>query len=369
MRAESISNRRFPVKRSVVVLSLIVVSLFAASMVFASGQKEGAAPAKASSATELGIAIRTLTNPYQANYKVGAEMFAKTVGLNAVVLTCEGSSEKQVNDIKSLVAKTGGDVVFFIDPNEATDCVAISKALDDAGVYFVTWWNKPEDLKVWDSKYWVAHISYDGLSAGEFMATELFKTFKTPNKGKFIALQGMLANSIAQDRFKGMQNAVKANPGVKLVAYEAADWDRSKAYEKTKNLLVANPDIEGVWAANDNMALGALEALRDAGLAGKVKVVGCDGVDEMFDAIKKGEAAATVYNDAKYQAGIGLSIALAAKNGKIDVASLPKKNRQFFAGAVNVNAANVDEILATYVNGTPKYDYSDYFGGFVRVME
>lgn len=356
-------------RKRVALTVLLILSLVLTGVVFAGGAKEGGQAASSEKGAVLGVAIRTLTNPYQANYKVGADMFAKVAGLEDVILTCEGSSEKQVNDIKSLVARTGGNCVFFIDPNEATDAVAIGKALSDAGVYYVTWWNKPEDLKVWDSKYWVAHISYDGLSAGEFMGTELFKTFKTPGQGKIIALQGMLANSIAQDRFKGLQNALAKNTGVKMVAYESADWDRSKAYEKTKNMLVANPDIDGIWAANDNMALGALEALRDAKLTGKVKVVGCDGVDEMFDAIKNGEAAATVYNDAKYQAGIGLSIALAAKQGKIDIAKLAKEKRQFFAAAVNVNAANLEEVLNDYVNGTPTYDYADYFGGWVRAME
>ncbi len=233
-----------------------------------------AVTAQAAEGTILGVSIRTLTNPYQANFKVGGEMFGGTVGLEVVTLTCEESSEKQVNDIKSLVARTQGDVVFMIDPNEATDILPIAIALEQSGVYFGTWWNKPEDVKVWDFPHWVTHIAYDGISAGKWTAEQLFASFPTPNKGKFIALQGMLANSSAQERFVGLNQALAENPGVEMVAVEAADWDRTKAYEKTKNMLVANPDINGVWAANDNMALGALEALRERGLTGKVLVTG-----------------------------------------------------------------------------------------------
>ncbi len=319
--------------------------------------------------TTLGVAIRTLTNPYQANYKVGADAFAATVGLDAVILTCEGSSEKQVNDIKSLVARTQGDVVFMIDPNEATDILPVAFALEQEGVYFSTWWNKPDELNVWDFPHWVTHMAFDGIGAGKYTGEQLFASFKTPNKGKFIALQGMLANSTAADRFLGLQQAVAEHPGVELVAFEAADWDRTKAYEKTKNMLVANPDIEGVWAANDNMALGALEALRERGLAGKVLVTGVDGVDEIFDAIRKGEAAATVYNDSKYQAGISLAQTLAAKNGELDVASIPNERRQFFTAAVNVNRENILAFEEEYIKGSPKYDYKDYFGAWVRPME
>jgi ribose transport system substrate-binding protein len=324
--------------------------------VFAGGKKNIA----------LGISIRTLQNPYQANYKVGGEILASREGLKQFVLTCEGSSEKQLNDIKALVARTGGNVVFMVDPNEAPNVVPIARVLDEAGVYWVSWWNKPEDVHVWDYKTWVSHISFDGIAAGEFTAEELIKSFG--GKGKIIALQGMLANSIAQDRFKGMQNVLAKHPDVKLVAYEAADWNRTIAYEKVTNMLVAHPDIKGVWAANDDMALGALEALRSAGLAGKVKVTGIDGVSEMFDAIINGEAAATVYNDSKYQAGIALAIALAASRGEINVASLPKEKRQFFAEATNVSASNVQEILDTYVNGTPDYNFTDLFAAWSRPM-
>ncbi|NBK20937.1 MAG: sugar ABC transporter substrate-binding protein [Spirochaetia bacterium] len=341
------------------ILLIALVMLLLVSPLFA----QGAAEAKETKPTTLGIGIRTLTNPYQANYKVGADMYGKIKGLPVVALTCEGSSEKQLNDVRALVARTNGNVVFMIDPNESPNVIPLARELDAAGVYWVSWWNKPEEVKAWDYKTWVSHISFDGISAGEFTAEKLFESFGY--KGKFIALQGLLSNSIAQDRFTGMMNTLKKYPNVQLVAYEAADWDRTIAYEKTRNMLVANPDIKGIWAANDNMALGALEALRAVGRAGKIMVTGTDGTLEIYEAIKNGEAVATVYNDSTYQAGIGLAIALAAKNGEIDVAKLPKKNRQFFAEATNVDISNVDEIIA----GASEYDFDNLFAAFSRAMD
>ncbi len=350
-------------KRKTLVLVALLV-LMVSMVAFANGGSDAAADAEP---LALGTSIRTLTNPYQANYKVGGDMFAEEVGLTQDVLTCEGSSEKQLNDIKALIAKTGGNVVFMVDPNEAPNVIPIGRALDDADVYWVSWWNKPEDVNVWDYKNWVSHIAFDGISAGEYTAQALIDSFG--GNGKIIALQGMLANSIAQDRFVGLNNILAANPGVELVAYESAEWDRTMAYEKTLSMLVANPDIDGVWAANDNMALGALEALRSEGLAGKVLVTGIDGVSEIFEAIQNGEAAATVYNDSKYQAGIALAIAKAAKDGDLDVAAMPKSRRQFFADALNVNQSNVDEVVNVYVNGTPDYDFKDLFASWSRAME
>ncbi len=319
--------------------------------------------------TTLGVAIRSLANPYQANYKVGGEIIAKKTGLPLVVLTCEGSSEKQVNDIKSLVAATQGNVVFMIDPNEAPDMLPIAIALEESGVYFSTWWNKPEGVNATDFDHWVSHMAYDGVAAGKTAAKELFKTFKTPNKGKVIAIQGMLANYSNQSRFDGLKEAIAENPGIELVGTEAADWDRTKAYEKMKNLLIANPDVDGVWCANDNMALGAVEALRERGLAGKVLVTGCDGVDEVFAAIKSGEIAATVFQDSKFQAGISLAHALAAKNGTLKVSDIPEERRQFFVEPVYVTRENINEFEEKYIKNTPEYNFDDLYGSFYRTME
>ncbi len=340
-------------KRALTIICLI--ALVAAGATF--GQAQG---------VFMGTAIRSLENPYHAVWARGGQAFADSVGGVHVIQTCEGSSEKQLNDIKALVAKAGKDVVFCIDPNESPNIIPIAKALEAAGVYYVSWWNKPENVKAWDYPHWVAHIAFDGISAGEFAANVLFK--KMGGQGKIVAIKGMLANSIAIDRYKGLENVLAKNPGIKLVASDTAEWDRTKAFEKMKSFLVANPDIGGVWAANDNMALGALEALRAAGLAGKVLVTGCDGIAEMLDAIAAGEAAATVLNDSFWQGGMGLALALAAKTGKIDLKKTPKEKRQYFAKAVEVSQDNVKEIIATYVKGTPKYDWNDLYAFYVRPM-
>lgn len=322
----------------------------------------------ANAETSMGTAIRSLANPYHADWAEGGDMFGESAGLPHVIQTCEGSSEKQLNDIKALVAKSGADVVFCVDPNESPAVVPIAKALEEAGVYFVTFWNKPDDVNVADFDHWVSHITFDGVQGGYFIAKELFKTFDTPNKGKIIGLQGLLANAAEIERWEGLSRALEEFPDVELVAYEPAQWQRALAFEKTSSMLVAHPDIDGVWAANDDMALGALEALRAKGLAGKVQVVGVDGIEEMIRAIQKGEAAATFYPDPKWQGGMGLSIALAAKEGKIDVKSLPPEKREWYATSILINSENIEEFVADYLEGTPEYDWTDYFGRWLRGM-
>jgi len=347
------------IKKTVHSFSGIFLKILALLIAVAAAQSVSFA---ADSQTTLAISIRTLSSPYQVMYKVGAEAYAKKVGLPLDVLTTEANSQKGLTDIKAEVARTGANVAFYIDPNDASDAVPIAKTLEAAGVYFVTWWSKPADVKVWDYPHWIAHISFDGLAAGTYTATELFKTFKTPGQGKIIALQGRLGDTPNAERWEGLQQVLSKNPGVQLLQWESAQWDRTQAYNDTKAMLVAHPDIDGVWTANDDMAMGAIQALKEAGLSGKVLVTGCDGIPEMFDAIKGGLAAATILNDGKYQAQLGLAMSLAAKEGKLDVKSLPKKYRQFEIPAVNVNRENVDKIVHDYLEATPTYDLSDFFG-------
>ncbi len=343
-------------KLSTILTVAVIVCLIAAGSAF--GQSKG---------VFMGTAIRSLENPYHAVWARGGQAFADSVGGVHVIQTCEGSSEKQLNDIKALVAKAGKDAVFCIDPNESPNIIPIARALEAAGIYYVSWWNKPDNVNAWDYPHWVAHIAFDGISAGEFGANALIKSMG--GKGNIVALKGMLANSVAIDRFKGLENVLAKNPNVKLLAADTAEWDRTKAFEKMKSFLAAYPNIDGVWAANDNMALGALEALRAAGKAGKVLVTGCDGITEMLNAIAAGEAAATVLNDSFWQGGIGLALAYAAKTGKIDLKKTPKDKRQYFAKAVEVDQSNVKQIIATYVNGTPKYDWTDLYANYVRPMK
>ena len=278
-------------KLTLVAVCLLLAGMLCAGQLFAD--------------TTLVVSIRGLDNPYHANYAVGAKALGALLKLPVDVLATGADSQKGISDVKAEVAKTGANMVLSIDPNQAPDVVPIAKILEDAHVYWVNWWNKPDDIKVMNYKYWVAHITFDSVGTGYFNATQLFKAFKTPGKGKIIALQGQLANNAAIGRFQGLQKALKENPGVELVQWEGGDWDRTKGYNLTKSMLVAHSDIDGIWSANDEMAMGALQALKEKGLAGKVPLTGTDGIPEIFDAIKAGYVTSTVMQDAKYQSQLG----------------------------------------------------------------
>jgi len=130
----------------------------------------------------------------------------------------------------------------------------------------------------------------------------------------------------------------------------------------TEAFLAAYPDIGGIWAANDNMGLGALETLRAAGLNGKVLVVGIDGTSEAINACISGEFAATVNNDPMWQGGMGLSIPYHALMGASNPAAEPQEHREFYFETVYVNLENASQIKQDYIDGIPNYDWEDLWG-------
>lgn len=304
--------------------------------------------------------VRNQTNPYEAAWLDGGDAFAKSVSLKQQRLTYDGESTKQQEQIRQVLAN--GDVrctVINVLPNNDSDTTPIIKQAQAAGAYVVTQWNKPADLKVSDYDKWVAHITYDGKESGKQIADALFKAIG--GKGGIIALQGVLDTAAAKDRFAGLQNALKSNPDVVLLDQQAADFDRAKALNLTKTLLTKHGDkITGIWAANDDMALGALQALEATGRAGKVAVVGIDAVPDAVKAVGAGTMTATVSSDGPWQGGIGLAMGYCAATGKLDVAKIPATNRAFFAKQFLINKDNASQYSSPTVNAS-EFDCANVF--------
>jgi ribose transport system substrate-binding protein len=306
--------------------------------------------------------IRSLTNPYHATWNKGGAAFAKAMGIDYVTLVTEGNSEKGVADIKAILAKTGGNMVLNVDPNDSPDARPIVEACQKAGAYVVTQWNKPNDLHPWDhDPHYVAHVSFNGVPNGKAMAEALFKAMG--GEGGIVALGGILSNIPAIERKKGLDMALAENPKIKLLDFQVANWSPTEALEKVNAWLTQYGDeIKGIWAANDDMAMGALEALRADGRAGQVPVTGIDGIQLAVEAIIAGEMAGTVSWDPFWQGGMGLSLGYHAKTGKFDPAKEPKERREFYGRGVIVTAENAKDFYENNIKQEPKLDWNDIWG-------
>ncbi len=306
--------------------------------------------------------IRSLSNPYHATWNKGGAAFAKSVGADYVTLVTEGNSEKGIADIKAILAKTGGNCVINVDPNDSPDARPIVEACKAAGAYVVTQWNKPKDLHPWDfNPNYVAHISFSGVPYGKAMAETLIKAMG--GKGGIVALGGIESNVPAIERKAGLEQALKEHPDVKLLDLQVANWQATVALEKTNAWLTQFGDkIGGIWAANDDMALAAVEALRADGRAGKVPVTGIDGIKLAVEAILKGEMVGTVAWDPYWQGGMGLSIGYHAKTGAFDPSKEPKDHREFYGKGVIITSDNAQNFYDTNIKSEPKMDWNDIWG-------
>jgi ribose transport system substrate-binding protein len=353
--------------------ALVALALAVAGTSAPAKHRATASPAAKCNASNIRLvdSIRSLSNPYHAVWSSGSKGYVKSLGLpskNYQLLLNEGDSAKQVAQVRTLLA-TGNDActAISVDPNENSVTETIAKLVQKSGAWVTIYWNKNPGLLPWKGySHWVSFIGFDGRIGGYQIAKELFKAMG--NKGNIVAIQGLLDNVPAQQRFAGLKKALAETPGVKMLDQQTANWDRTQALTLTKTFLAKYPGkINGVWAANDNMALGALQALKAAGLAGKVPVVGIDAVPEALQDIHTGDVGyvATVASDAYWQGGAGLSLGYQAMMGKLKPNSLPHSKRAFYAKTILITKQNVGTFIAPAKPAAYKADWANPFKRFV----
>lgn len=342
-----------------VAAALVLSACSSASEDAAGGGDASAAPAAAEDIV-LVQAVRSLSNPYHANWVAGAELYAESVGMEVQVLSDDGDSQRQLSQIRSLLSQDA-TIVLNVDPNTSSDAQAIVNAVTDAGGYVVTQWNKPDDLHPWDvNDRWVAHIGFDGSVGGKDIADALFE--EMGGSGGIIALQGILDNVPAQQRYAGLEASLAENPDIQLLDQQTANWDRASAFDVTQTLLAKHGDaVKGIWAANDGMALGALEALSAAGLEGQVPIVGIDAVPEALELLQDPESGyvATVSSDAYWQGGAATALAHRAALGEYDVAAATEDEREFYGTQFLITPENVEDFLAEPTLEAYQADFDD----------
>ncbi|MFE7423728.1 sugar ABC transporter substrate-binding protein [Rhodococcus sp. NPDC057529] len=287
--------------------------------------------------------IQTSTNDYMQDWAFGSRVYADHVGLPLRVINSNLDSYQEYSQIQS-VAATGKKVIVNLTPINSADVPGIAKSVARAGGYLVSTWDKPDGITPQDvGNSWVSHMGYDGIQMGQYIAEKLFESID--GKGGVIALKGPLGSKTSNERYYGLQQALKKFPDIELLGWEAANWDRQTAYDKTRSLLSRFPGkVKGIWTGGDAMALGAVAAAENAGV--KVRAVGADGLQEALQNIKSGgPIVATWYTDGAYSGMIGLAIGHAAARGDLDVSSLSSIHRNGTYRQVGVDASNVDEYL------------------------
>lgn len=313
----------------------------------------------------VAASVRGLDNPYIVTIIGGMDMFCAyldSIGQKYEKQTLDsgGSNDKEVDNMKQFSAKANGNAIAYSDPNESAIAPALAEAMATSGGYIGTAWNKPDDVNPWDyDPNWVIHTSPDNVVGGYNITKVLSDTIG--GSGEIFVLEGMLGNTAATDRAKGLEKYLAENPNIKVVSRDTANWDTKQALNLVETWLSKNPNVKGIWCANDNMATGAIQALDKAGLKGKVAVVGIDATTDMIKAIDEGFATATVSSNGYLQGGYTLAICYAAWAGLIDPATMPQEYRKFATPSMLVTKDNVKQYIADYIDKQPQMDFSTIF--------
>lgn len=248
-------------------------------------------------------------NPFWAAVEKGAMDKGKELGVDVVVLSPPQESDvaSQIAQIEDQIAK-GVDAIALAptDPNALAPVVDAAKAKGIPVVFI-------------DTKGINEGVTFIGTNNENGAALAADYICKSIPSGSDVAiLQGIITQSTGQARATGSKKGLEGC-GMKVVAEQPADWDRAKGQTVMENILTGNPNIKAVFASNDNMALGAVEALKAAGKLKDVMVVGFDANPDAAASILAGEMTATVAQAPRNIGGYGVENALKLKKGeKID---------------------------------------------------
>jgi ABC-type sugar transport system substrate-binding protein len=278
-------------------------STAAASSAQASSEVTTATGAK----IKIGYACPNINNTFQTYLVDAAKAYAAKNNVELIVVDGQQDVIKQQDQVKDLIEQ--GVQALMVTPADTSAMEPVTQAAKDAGiplVYFNT--NPYPDGKMPEGTYYVGSQE---VTAGELQMG--YAGEKLGGKGNVCILMGGLTYEASFERTQGVENVIRDKyPDIKVLAKETADWQREKAVSVVENWITAYGDkINAIFANNDEMALGAINALKTAG-KNNVMVFGVDATPDGIKAIEDGSLTATVFQDAVGQSEGAMEIAIKA---------------------------------------------------------
>ncbi|MFD3560161.1 substrate-binding domain-containing protein [Streptomyces sp. NPDC058686] len=257
---------------------------------------------------KLGLSVSTLNNPFFVQMKAGAQAEAKKEGIKLTVTDAQNDASQQANQLQNFTSE--GMSAVIVNPVDSDAVGPAVRGANKADIPVVA-----ADRGVNKAKT-ATLVASDNVAGGRQAAKTLAD--KLGGTGRIVILQGTAGTSASRERGQGFAEGIKAYPGIKVVAKQPADFDRTKGLDVMTNMLQANAGVDGVFAENDEMALGAVKALGSK--AGKsVAVVGFDGTPDGLKAVEAGTLYASVAQQPKELGRIAVQNAVrAAKDKKVE---------------------------------------------------
>ncbi|MEU0754683.1 ABC transporter permease/substrate-binding protein [Streptomyces albogriseolus] len=304
-----------------VIAAVVAVAVVGATSLLHNGSSAADRP-------KIGLSLSTLNNPFFVQIRDGAEEEAMKLGVDLTVTDAQNDASQQANQLQNFTSGSLSAVV--VNPVDSDAAGPSVRGANQAGIPVIA-----VDRGVTEADT-SALVASDNVEGGALGAKALAE--KLGGKGTIVILQGQAGTSASRERGAGFAEGLKDYPGIKVVAKQPADFDRTKGLDVMTNLLQAHPDIDGVFAENDEMALGAIKALGSkAGTS--VQVVGFDGTPDGLKAVRAGTLYASVAQQPSELGRIAVRNALRAVEGekvekmvKVPVKVVTKENVAGFEG-------------------------------------
>lgn len=270
----------------------LALTLFAVLAVPACG-KGASTPPAGPARPRVALVLKTLNSPFFIEMQKGAQEAAARLGVDLVVQAAEREVdvEKQMQIVENLLQT--GVKALCLTPSGSREIVPAVVKANQAGIPVVVVDTRLDGAAATEAGARVASfVGSDNYEGGRLAGLHLVSL--TGGRARVAVLEGIPGHETGDSRLRGFKDAIKDSPGVTIVASQPANWERDLGFSVLQNMLQAHRDVDAVFACNDMMALGAVEAIRAAGLEGKVRVIGFDAVDDARKAIESGAMAASV---------------------------------------------------------------------------
>ncbi|MDQ0392778.1 substrate-binding domain-containing protein [Labrys monachus] len=294
----------------------------------------------------IGFTVYDMTS-FIAWGKQGAQAITDANNGTLLWQSAHGDVNAQISQIQQFINQKV-DVIIIAAVNSSTLGPQIDQATK-AGIPVIATnlsISGPEAAKL------VSYVGPNDVGAGEQEAQAVVDALK--GKGNVVVMQGPVGQSGAIDRTKGIQNVLAKNPGIKVLAMQPANWDRTQAYKLMQDWLSRYGDqINGLISENDDMAIGSIQALKEKGLNGKIPVSGVDAIKDGLRAIRSGDMIQTNLQNGALELGMAVQVAIDHINGK----PVPKEAMLQMPGITKANVEKFYDQLFTnadkFVAGLP----------------
>ena len=248
----------------------------------------------------IGATMLSMQTEFIVNISDEMQKKADEMGVKLILVDAERSPLKQMEQVESFIAQKVDAIVINpceVEASSPAVARAIAAKIPIVGVNSAT------------TIVPNAFVGSDDVEAGRIAMKYIAD--KLGGKGNVVMISGFIGQSAQIQREKGANEVLKSYPNIKLLATQAADWDRAKGLDLMQNWIQSyGIKINAVFAQNDEMGLGAVKALQAAGMKDKVIVVGIDAIQDAMQAVKKGEMDATVFQNSKKQGAGAIETAL-----------------------------------------------------------